>query len=571
MSATRVASGAHLPLLIEHEGAIARSKQRVQFLLGEELPPLLREAGGSCVHMKRACFGRPGDDELLDLLVTDIEAAGYREAGDALGMHRSKKHLQIWGEALIASDAFTLLVTRVLDLFDLSLVDCWCNLYRNGDDGKSWHHDNYQDRTPRPTVTIGVSLGQARELAFQHAVTRKEVRVLQESGDIFAFDEPFNNVFRHGVPAAPHWQAPGRRLSVILWANEQECVPQILRVKNPGVRDIVPLEVDWRTWDTRAHGDIFREARRLRREQRTRSDPCGQGHITPESTAAVQESACRSGSRLADAESHDRGEKQPRYEDSDMPRLLDLFVHLACPKVHQRPDGEGRHKTAVDEPSVWKAVGHSFYPTYTSGCGGQVPAKVSNLTTNTCEAGPCIEEHQIQNEYKFKDQPAIPLTLTIAREVDLGTTAVTKALTLQGGQQVLGVLRGYKLIENRAWKIPIGWYAIHSGSQTISEERAERIRLVWPDAPLEASLPHGAIMGLFYVHSQRTPEECRPGYVWARGPICHLVSKAIEFQKSIPCSGGKGLWPLQAWQLARIRAELQIAPVMHFDLKEATG
>eukprot|EP00972_Heterocapsa_arctica_P032316 4764087-Heterocapsa_arctica.AAC.1 len=87
------------------------------------------------------------------------------------------------------SEAFTVLAAKVLAIFDLSLVDCWANLYRHGDDMKSWHHDNYQDRTPRPTVTIGVSLGQARELAFRDELNQKEYRVLQENGDIFAFDE----------------------------------------------------------------------------------------------------------------------------------------------------------------------------------------------------------------------------------------------------------------------------------------------------------------------------------------------------------------------------------------------
>ena len=29
-----------------------------------------------------------------------MERAGYEKAGDALGLHRSKKHFQIWGDAL---------------------------------------------------------------------------------------------------------------------------------------------------------------------------------------------------------------------------------------------------------------------------------------------------------------------------------------------------------------------------------------------------------------------------------------------------------------------------------------
>ena len=31
-------------------------------------------------------------------------------------------------------------------------MDCWANLYRSQDDIKSWHHDNYQDWTPRPPI-----------------------------------------------------------------------------------------------------------------------------------------------------------------------------------------------------------------------------------------------------------------------------------------------------------------------------------------------------------------------------------------------------------------------------------
>merc|ERR1719379_607224 len=128
------------------------------------------------MHLKSAVSSE-NDFRLLDALADDVEKAGYHKAGDALGLHRSKKHLQIWGDALAGSAVFAALVTHILGIFDLTLVDCWANLYRHGEDMKSWHHDNYQDRTPRPTVTIGVSLGQARELAFQHAVTRQEYRV----------------------------------------------------------------------------------------------------------------------------------------------------------------------------------------------------------------------------------------------------------------------------------------------------------------------------------------------------------------------------------------------------------
>eukprot|EP00971_Amphidinium_carterae_P136062 2696046-Amphidinium_carterae.1 len=39
----------------------------------------------------------------------------------------------------------------------------------------------------------------------------------------------------------------------------------------------------------------------------------------------------------------------------------------------------------------------------------------------------------------------------------------SEAITLQGAQQVMAILNGVKLIENRSWKIPCGWYALHAG------------------------------------------------------------------------------------------------------------
>merc|ERR1719161_2666000 len=119
---------------------------------------------------------------------------------------------------------------------------------------------------------------------------------------------------------------------------------------------------------------------------------------------------------------------------------------------------------------------------------------------------------------------------------------VSKAITLQGAQQVYAILRGKKLIENRSWKIPLGWYAIHSGSQMISEDRAERTRQAWPDAPAESDLPHSAICGLIFISEHQTPQQCKASYIWARGPVCNIISKTVEFAQPIWCRGDRGLW-----------------------------
>uniref|UniRef100_A0A7S4Q8D9 Fe2OG dioxygenase domain-containing protein n=1 Tax=Alexandrium monilatum TaxID=311494 RepID=A0A7S4Q8D9_9DINO len=197
-------------------------------------------AGGGCVHIP--ALGCPaGDRSLAQQLLSEIE-----ECGDVLRLHRSRRHLQVFGDKLMGSDTFTAIVARLLLTFDVSLVDCWVNVYRDGGESKSWHHDNYRDRSPRPTMTIGLSLGESRELVFEHAPSGRQFRVLQNNGDVFAFDEPFNRYFRHAVPPGRKKES-GLRLSVILWAVDSEgtAVPAIMR-EGTGQG---PQYVRWDKWD----------------------------------------------------------------------------------------------------------------------------------------------------------------------------------------------------------------------------------------------------------------------------------------------------------------------------------
>ena len=159
-------------------------------------------------------------------------------------------------------------------------------------------------------------------------------------------------------------------------------------------------------------------------------------------------------------------------------------------------------------------------------------------------------------------------------ELEEAVQQAQRALTLQGAQQVYAILRGIKLLENRTWAIPPGWHALHAGAQSINEERRQRTLEAWPEAPAEEDLPHRAIAGLFYVQEHRSPEDCQPNYIWARGPVCNVISRAVEFQRPIPCPGDRGLWDLGGLK-QRIRKELlrsgsQVS-VKHFDLTPALG
>eukprot|EP00397_Hematodinium_sp_SG-2012_P056834 GEMP01070535.1.p1 GENE.GEMP01070535.1~~GEMP01070535.1.p1 ORF type:complete len:304 (+),score=64.39 GEMP01070535.1:135-1046(+) len=147
-------------------------------------------------------------------------------------LHRSKRHMQVFIEnfgPLCREILFSL-----IDIFNIVLVDGWVNWYRTGDH-KSFHHDNYQDRTPRPTITITLSLGCAQTLKFRDARTMEETDdVLMEHGDLLGFDDDFNRKYQHAVSkkVIPDDRFDSR-VSFVVWGLPgSHVVPAVLR-SNP--------------------------------------------------------------------------------------------------------------------------------------------------------------------------------------------------------------------------------------------------------------------------------------------------------------------------------------------------
>jgi len=227
---------------LANAGPLQRAIQQPGFPDCIPVDPKLCTSGG-CLHIPG--LGSPHSDRTLGKeLLAEIKAAG----DGVVAMHRSKRHCQVFGEKLMGSDTFTAIVSLLLMTFDMSLVDCWVNVYRNGGESKNWHKDNYWDREPQPTVTIGLSLGEPRELEFQDESGRI-VRVMQNNGDVFAFDEPFNRYWSHAIPRDDKKRS-GCRLSVILWATENQGVAVPVMTRS-GI-GMEPREVRWDQWDLEA-------------------------------------------------------------------------------------------------------------------------------------------------------------------------------------------------------------------------------------------------------------------------------------------------------------------------------
>lgn len=144
---------------------------------------------------------------------------------------------------------------------------------------------------------------------------------------------------------------------------------------------------------------------------------------------------------------------------------------------------------------------------------------------------------------------------------------VSHAFTVQGPAQALAMLTGLKVVENRAWRIPPGWYALHVGGQRDSEW-GQRALEICPDLPAETELQDffGAIVGLLEITEQRSVAECN-GYAWAFGPVCHVVAGAVQLDVPVRHRGYPGLWELTEAVRERLRAQARRSVLVHHDLR----
>lgn len=102
-----------------------------------------------------------------------------------------------------------------------------------------------------------------------------------------------------------------------------------------------------------------------------------------------------------------------------------------------------------------------------------------------------------------KRPPARPLTGTTVID------AVTHLLTLRGGQLTWAVLNGFKILENRSYRLN-GWYALHTGVTMGSLPSQQPLLDGLPGLPLETELPHSAIVGAIKVHTAATRTVATP-------------------------------------------------------------
>jgi hypothetical protein len=104
------------------------------------------------------------------------------------------------------------------------------NWYRDSSDWKPFHHDSAAfnpQRAKNQNITVGVSFGATRELAFLSANTQERIYFPQTNGMLFSFGRDVNINYKHGVNALPVEEQDGKgRISIILWGLAPNCVEE---------------------------------------------------------------------------------------------------------------------------------------------------------------------------------------------------------------------------------------------------------------------------------------------------------------------------------------------------------
>lgn len=125
---------------------------------------------------------------------------------------------------------FLKVLDRIRDYFGMDIKATRFNLYRDDKDWKPFHFDASAvkpDKAKIQNITVGVSFGRTREIAFEDALENKGHRRVvgfpMPNGCTYAFCKDINVNWRHGVPAIPEdKQTTKSRISIICWGWKEQ-------------------------------------------------------------------------------------------------------------------------------------------------------------------------------------------------------------------------------------------------------------------------------------------------------------------------------------------------------------
>mmetsp|Transcript_28821 Transcript_28821/g.59150 ORF Transcript_28821/g.59150 Transcript_28821/m.59150 type:complete len:643 (-) Transcript_28821:534-2462(-) len=135
------------------------------------------------------------------------------------------------------SPTFEMVIDRLCEYFKIEKksIGTRFNWYRDSSDWKPFHHDSAAynpHRARNQNITVGVSFGACRELAFLRASPlengdKVKVYFPQTNNGVFSFGRDVNILWKHGVNALAEEDQDGKgRISIILWGLAKDVVEE---------------------------------------------------------------------------------------------------------------------------------------------------------------------------------------------------------------------------------------------------------------------------------------------------------------------------------------------------------
>ena len=164
----------------------------------------------------------PDDMTIYDNLLEEIKKTGAEDEG-LWKLWHGDTHLIADDKIRWKQDCptFNMVLKKMEEYFKIDIKATRLNWYRDSSEWKPYHHDAAAvdpRKAKTQNLTVGVSFGAEREIAFEHAKNRNLTSFPLPNGTTYTFGKDVNIEWRHGVPQLPPDQQHNNgRISIIAW------------------------------------------------------------------------------------------------------------------------------------------------------------------------------------------------------------------------------------------------------------------------------------------------------------------------------------------------------------------
>ena len=167
-------------------------------------------------------FCQENDLSIYNKLLKEIKHSGVDE----------NKLWKLWhGDTHIIADdkknwkkvcpTFNFVINKIKNYFNMDVKATRFNWYKDSSHWKPFHHDAAAvkpDKAKTQNITVGISFGAERDVAFEHAKSRTKISVPLPNGSIYVFNKDVNIDWRHGILQIPPNKKHNKgRISIIAW------------------------------------------------------------------------------------------------------------------------------------------------------------------------------------------------------------------------------------------------------------------------------------------------------------------------------------------------------------------